>query len=260
MELNITLTLVKGPYLPINYQYELSSWIYKVIERADSEYSNFLHNEGFQSDGKQFRMFTFSQVDFRPYEIQGDKIKLLGKKVSFIVRFAVDSSMEHFIKGLFMQQQFMLGDKSTRVDFEVTGVETIAPPTFQTVMKYQCLSSICVSRLRDDHTTEYLSPEAVGYGKLLVQNLMRKSSALVSTTRNSEALPDFQFRLLNTPRKKGVHIKVNTSAHTQVVGYLFHFELTAPVELQELGYDAGFGEKNSMGFGCVELLKVQKDD
>jgi len=69
MELKITLTLVKGPYLPINYQYELSSWIYKVIERADSEYSNFLHNEGFQSDGKQFRMFTFSQVDFRPYEI-----------------------------------------------------------------------------------------------------------------------------------------------------------------------------------------------
>ncbi|MCB0538258.1 MAG: CRISPR-associated endoribonuclease Cas6, partial [Bacteroidetes bacterium] len=33
----------------------------------------------------------------------------------------------------------------------------------------------------------------------------------------------------------------------------FHFELTAPVELHEIGYEAGFGEKNSMGFGCVKF-------
>jgi len=253
MELKITLALVRGNQLPINYQSELSSWIYKVIARVDAEYSDFLHNKGFQSAGKQFRMFTFSQLDIRPYKVVGDKIRLLGKEVSFIIRFAVDSSLDHFIKGLFMQQHVGLGDRNNVVDFEVTGVETITPPTFQATMKYQCLSPVCVSRQRDDHTAEYLSPEAPGYGKLLVQNLVRKSSALVSTSGNSISLPDFHFRLLNTPRKKGVHIKVNTSAHTQVVGYLFHFELTATVELHELGYDAGFGEKNSMGFGCVSL-------
>ncbi|MCB0510972.1 MAG: hypothetical protein KDC72_00340, partial [Bacteroidetes bacterium] len=26
-----------------------------------------------------------------------------------------------------------------------------------------------------------------------------------------------------------------------------------PVELHEIGYEAGFGEKNSMGFGCVKF-------
>lgn len=238
--------------LPINYQYELSSWIYKVIERADSKYSDFLHNEGFQLAGKHFKMFTFSQLDLRPYEVTGSQVKLLGKEISFIIRFAVDTSLNPFIKGLFMHQRLGLGDRHNVVDLEVTGVETIVPPSFQTTMRYQCLSPICVSRSRPDRTAEYVSPEANGYGKLLAQNLVHKAAALVGGTDMPLPGTDgFHFRLLNKPRKKGLHIKAHTESHTQVIGYLFHFELTAPVELHEIGYEAGFGEKNSMGFGCV---------
>lgn len=255
MELALKLSIVKGNFLSLNYQYELASWIYKVIERADANYSQFLHNKGFEVDGRRFKMFTFSQLDTRPYEIVGNQIKLLGKEISFAVRFAVDSSMEHFIVGLFKQQRFGLGDKNSVIDFEVTGIETVAPPLFQPIMKYQCLSPICISRMRDDRTAEYLSPETPGYGKLLVQNLVRKSHALVGTSdTTTPSEPEFRFQLLNTPRKKGVHIKSHTAGHTQVIGYLFHFELTTPIELHELGYDAGFGEKNSMGFGCVNIL------
>jgi CRISPR-associated endoribonuclease Cas6 len=252
MELTLKFGVCSGSYLPINYQYELSSWIYKVIERADAQYADFLHNQGFQLNGKRFKMFTFSQLDARPYQVEGNRIRLLGKEISLTLRFAVDSSIDHFIKGLFLQQRFGLGDKYDVVDFEVIAVGTIAPPVFHTTMTYQCLSPICVSRARDDRTAEYLSPETPGYGGLLVQNLVRKSGALISATESySQDLPDFQFRLLNTPRKKGTHIKAQTESHTQVIGYLFHFRLTVPVELHELGYDAGFGEKNSMGFGCV---------
>lgn len=252
MELKLTFTRTHGDLLPANYQYELSSWIYKVLEKADQQYSDFLHNKGFQYEGRRFKMFTFSQLDLRPYEIKGPYIQLCGRTISLIIRFHVDASLEHFIKGLFMEQRFGLGDKNAVTDFEVTGIETIAPPVFRTTMTYQCLSPICVSRMRGDRTTEYLSPEAHGYGMSLVQNLVRKAAALATTTEAPEPeLPDFHFRLLNVPRKKGVHIRAHTAGHTQVIGYLFHFELTAPVDLHEIGYDAGFGEKNSMGFGTV---------
>lgn len=253
MELRLKFGVRNGNFLPINYQYELSSWIYKVIERADSQYADFLHNHGFQLDGKRFKMFTFSQLDTRPYQVEGNRIRLLGKEISLTLRFAVDSSMDRFIQGLFLQQRFGLGDKYNIVDFEVIAVETIAPPVFHTTMAYQCLSPICVSRPRDDRTAEYLSPDTPGYDRQLVQNLVRKANALISTAgASTRDLPDFRFQLLNTPRKKGLHIKAHTESHTQVIGYLFHFELTAPVELHELGFDAGFGEKNSMGFGCVK--------
>lgn len=255
MELNLTLSLVKGNLLPINYQYELSSWIYKVIQRADEQYSTFLHEKGFVADGRSFKLFTFSQLDLRPYEISGNYIRLLGKEASLNVRFHVDSSLEHFIRGLFMEQRFGLGDRHHVVGFEVTAVETAAPLIFQPTMHYQCLSPVCVSRLRrNDGSAEYLSPQDAGYGRLLIRNLQRKAHALEKAgDREEPGATEFSFRLLNTPRKKGIHIKANTLQHTQVVGYLFHFELTAPVELHEVGYYAGFGEKNSMGFGCVRL-------
>jgi CRISPR-associated endoribonuclease Cas6 len=255
MELRLTLSVCGGDTLPVNYQYPISSWIYRVISQADAGYAEFLHQGGFRHDWRHFKMFTFSQLDARPYRVFGNRMRLLGKEVSLTLRFAVDSSMEHFLTGLFLKQQLTLGDRYNRVDLEVTRVEAVAPPVFQETMSYRCLSPICVSRTRSDRTTEYLSPEAPDYGELLVRNLVHKSAALVTEGDTiSGDFPEFKFRLLNTPRKKGIHVKDYTDAHTQVIGYLFHFELTAPVELHEMGYDAGFGEKNSMGFGCVERV------
>lgn len=257
MELLLKFNRIRGNFLPANYQYELSSWIYKVIGRASEVYGDFLHEKGFAFESRKFKMFTFSQMDLRPYEISGNEIRLLGKEVSLIVRFFVDSSLEHFIKGLFMEQHFGLGASGTNstVDFQVVGVETKAVPTFTQIMRYQCLSPIVASTKRDDGSVAYLSPEAPGYARIFIQNLQHKQSAL-SVHHGQTEIPEktnfpFSFRLVNTPRKKGVTIKANTREETKVIGYLFHFELTAPVELHEIGYYAGFGEKNSMGFGCV---------
>jgi hypothetical protein len=55
--------------LPINYQYELSSLIYKIIDRADSAFSEFLHRQGYMAYGKNFRLFTFSRIQFDRYQV-----------------------------------------------------------------------------------------------------------------------------------------------------------------------------------------------
>ena len=33
--------------IPINYQYPTSAAIYKIIKKADAEFSSFLHDEGY---------------------------------------------------------------------------------------------------------------------------------------------------------------------------------------------------------------------
>lgn len=257
MELSLKLTRLRGNILPVNYQYALSSWIYKVIGRADDKYSAFLHEKGFALEGRKFKMFTFSQLDLRPYEIQGNKIRLLGNDISLIIRFLVDSSLEHFVKGLFMHQHCGLGDRFSQADFQVTGVETRAAPAFTETMRYQCLSPIVVSTKRDNGSVAYLGPEHEEYGRILLQNLARKQQALALHLNDSDtekASTNNAFRLLNTPRKKGITIKEHTEQETKVIGYLFRFELTASPELHEIGYYAGFGEKNSMGMGCASVL------
>ncbi len=258
MELLLTLTRIRGNQLPLNYQYAVSSWIYKVISRADSSYSEFLHERGFQFDKRSFKMFTFSQLDLRPYKIVGDAVHLLGDDVQLNVRFMVDASMENFIKGLFLHQHCGLGNQSYQVDFKVTKVEAQSAPVFRTTTRYECLSPIVVSALRDDYSTAYLSPHDIAFGPILIQNLVRKHAALAVHGDSDVAEyqgSDYSFRLLSEPRKKGTVIKEGTEKETKVIAYLFRFELTAPVELHEVGYYAGMGEKNAMGFGCVKLVK-----
>ena len=40
---------------------------------------------------------------------------------------------------------------------------------------------------------------------------------------------------------------------SKLIGYQFDFFLDAPAELIRIGYYTGFGEKNSVGFGCVGI-------
>ncbi|PIY05025.1 MAG: hypothetical protein COZ21_04960, partial [Bacteroidetes bacterium CG_4_10_14_3_um_filter_31_20] len=47
----------------------------------------------------------------------------------------------------------------------------------------------------------------------------------------------------------------NTPEETFLKGFLFDFKITAPHELIKIGYYAGFGKANSLGFGCAEVIE-----
>jgi CRISPR-associated endoribonuclease Cas6 len=97
-----------------------------------------------------------------------------------------------------------------------------------------------------------MTPDNPDYGAFMMSNLLRKQNALAYSgiqLMNHET--NWNFKILSEPRRKGIHIKEGTINHTQVIGYLGRFKLEAPIDLHEVGYYAGFGEKNSMGFGCV---------
>ncbi|MDO9635171.1 MAG: CRISPR-associated endoribonuclease Cas6, partial [Paludibacter sp.] len=53
---------VFGNTLPLNYQYELSSFVYSTIERSDAKYSEWLHSNWNMLDKKSFRLFSFSNL------------------------------------------------------------------------------------------------------------------------------------------------------------------------------------------------------
>jgi len=51
----------RGTLLPINYQYELSAWIYKVLNDGDPVFSEWLYFKGYKSKDKPLILFTFSK-------------------------------------------------------------------------------------------------------------------------------------------------------------------------------------------------------
>ena len=155
----------KSGFLPFSYQYELSSVIYKILESADATYSRFLHQEGYKLQNKRFKPFTFSMLQFDEFSIHKDHQRLehVGKTATLEIRFVVDKAAEEFIKGLFIHQQFGIGDKLSRVDYEVSRIESRAAPVFSRVMQYRCLSPVFISAARANGHAEYLSPTDVRY-------------------------------------------------------------------------------------------------
>jgi len=245
--------------LPINYQYELSSLIYKTIDRANSAFSAFLHQQGYLAFGNKFRLFTFSRLSFDKHKVirASGRIHHIGKEATFEISFLVDRASEEFIKGLFMDQVIVLGDKFSQVTYAVAGIYGLTPPEFKEVMTYRSISPLFIRQKRADGGEDYLQPSDKEFGNLLVRNLCSKTVAYASQREGEVAadlqILDFEFKALGKVYQNGVTIKQHSPYQTKLIGYLFEFELKVSPSLQEIGYYAGFGHLGSQGFGCVRV-------
>jgi len=254
--------LGKSPYiLPINYQYELSAWLYKIIHRGDKDFAVWLHKHGYMDSKRQYKLFTFSNLSLDKFRAQNDRLIIENPEAKLIVSFYAGEAAEPFIKGLFMNSEGSIGDKQSRVNFRITNVETLPVPSFNDEQTFNTLSPLVVSKLADsmEGKPKFLSPEDDNFEEILFQNLVNKYTAwLLSAggkekTINLKTSNNFSFKLLNKPKSRLITIKSGTEQQTKVRGYMFRFSLKAPVDILKLGYQSGFGEKNSLGFGCVEI-------
>jgi CRISPR-associated endoribonuclease Cas6 len=252
--------------IPVNYQYPLSAWIYHTLAEGDHEFSTFLHDSGFALGTKAFKFFTFSQLNFpaKGFKVEGDRLHILTGQCHLIVSFLLPLAMENFIKGLFKNQRFSIGDKISQTDLLVSSVEVLTEPGFNGKAIFTTTSPIMVGkRMENCKTASYLSPEETAFEQLLADNLIHKFTTalnygLISPGPELETDdPEITFKLLNKPRMRGIKVKAFTPEETKIIGYTFDFELKAPTALLQIGYVCGFGEKNSLGMGCVELKNIQ---
>lgn len=249
--------------IPVNYQYPLSSWIYHTIAEGNHEFSRFLHDTGFISGVKSYKLFTFSQLTFPPkgFRVENDRLHILGNKCYLIISFMAPSAVEHFIRGIFANQEFTISDQLSRASFKVNNVEILPEPVFSNSMNLRCISPVVIGKhVEQCKTAEYLAPGHISFNQILGDNLIHKFTAAVQAGLmtippvNTDLNSELSAEVLKKPRKWGVTIKANTPAQTKIIGYTFDFRIIAPSELIQTGYICGFGEKNAMGMGCVELI------
>ena len=260
MRLKLILQHKPNQALPINYNYLISAWIYKTLGNADQEFANWLHENGFGFGGKKYKLFTFSSLQPQWFDIDPKRqLFILSKPPTVLeLSFFVDETLKHLITGLFQNQKFSLGDLNHQVDFEVSAIEILQNPAFTNTMRFKTMTPVFISQnVEGDKNGQFLSPEDESYEAIFFQNLQRKISALNYSTGPLENLVfSHSFRLLSRPRSKMLHIKGSNKR-----GYLYDFEITAPVEMIEMGYFAGFGGQNSAaGMGMVRRLRLTEID
>lgn len=243
-----------GNIIPINYQYEQSAAIYKILSYGDKEYAEWLHENGFKLDnGKTFKLFTFSRFKIEKRKILNDRIQILSDTIEWQISFLPEKSTEKFITGIFNNQIFEIGDKKSCVQFIVKSIEVIPLPDFSESMQFCTMSPMCLKFKREDGKIDYISPKDVRAKRMLFVGLTEKYYS-VHGVKQDFSINDIVFDVLNDPKPALITIKSGSDAQTKVKGYMFKFRINAPVELLKVMYDAGAGSLCSQGFGCLKEI------
>lgn len=244
---------IHGNTLPFNYQYECSAVIYKMLAKSDAVFSQWLHDNGFQADKKQFKLFTYSRLLIPKFSVQGSYMKIHSDELEWNISFIPESSTQQFIQGIFGEQEFELGNRHARIHCRVQQIELTPPPLFTEKMQFSLLSPVCLTLKHPEKTEEYIAPDHPQASALIRQNLLDKHKAWLGTEFPGNDFP-FEIKILTKPRTALITIKAETPEESKIRGYMCDFEMIAPVQLMKIMYEGGIGGKNSMGFGMVKSI------
>ncbi len=266
MRIKIVLSPRTEPsFVPLD-QHALASLLYQVIGRVAPDYAAFLHEEGYSApqpqsaaSHKTFKLFTFS----RPYLPDTLLNKGHEERAWFArgnVVWQVSSPLLEFIEaltaGLIAQGEVALADARGQAQFVVESIEEMLPPPLVSELRCTTLSPVTVSVTETDvsgkRRKQFLWADDPRFGALVAANLQEKYRALCG----AEPAGDLQFAFDEAyiQRRGGVRkvSKLVLYKGTQIRAWQAPFTVTGDPALLRLGWEAGFGEANSKGFGLVE--------
>ena len=241
--------LRKGTELPLDHQHAVASLIYSALDSGSTEFAAKLHDVGFQSGGRTFKFFTFSRVLTHKAFRNGDQLVLEDPNIELQVSSPVNEFIEHLVAGLSRQEKLQIANGR----FRLTHSELIPPPRFAERMSFRALSPITESvRVAPDHPT-FLSL-ADNWSEVMQRNLRRKYEALHGHSPEDQRLVwTWDKDYIDNADRRRKRLSVLRDIHgIKVRGWLAPFVAEGSRELIELGYEAGFGARNSMGFGMSE--------
>lgn len=241
--------------IPLNYNYAVSALIYKTIAESSPEFAHKLHEKGFVVGEKTFKLFTFSRIETKDafVDFKLKRIFLNNPFIKLQVSSPIDEFLKNFVFGTFTKQTFRI-DKS---DFVLDSAETIEETEITEEMNFRALSPITQSIRNDKNETVYLLPKDA-WSEIITRNLQRKYEALYG-----KSLPDAKVEwkwnedYFTDERKQKKAEKLIDIKGIKVRGWLALFSVKGNRELIKLGYETGFGNKNSQGFGMAEILESQ---
>ena len=250
MRIKIVADVGEELTLPVNYNHLLAGVIYRFLAESDPEYASFLHEEGYRAAEKRFKLFTFSQLMAERRRISGDKIHFRST-LTWYVSSPVERFLSHFADTLLTEGQLSLAQHQ----LPIKDVTIPRIPRFQSEMRFRCLSPVVMTTIREHNGKQamhYCMPEDPALSELIRRNLMRKHEAILGRAPNDDTLRfDFDKTYIN--RRHGRVTRLVDYKGIKIRGVLCPFRVTGSPALIQIGYECGFGDKNSAGFGMVEV-------
>lgn len=252
MRVKLTLaSLQRGARLPLDYQFAVASLIYVTLSDASEDFATRLHDDGFKVEKRRFKLFTFSRIRPQRGRVIKDHLLLEEPQISFQLSSPVADFIEYFVSGLFQREIFNIAG----VNFRLEGAETLPQPELTSRMRFRSLSPVTETTNEEgERHARYLNLMD-DWSRIIQLNLVHKYKALYGHAPKDESLRwKWDRAYIDEAERRGRRLSVLADIHgIKVRGWLAPFTVEGSTELIEMGYEAGFGSRNSMGFGMSEM-------
>lgn len=242
MRIQLDLKTKNNFLIPFNYNHILSSIIYNKI--ADLDYAQKLHIS------KSFKFFTFSQINVDKIKIANKGLIAKNGKFSFSIsspdEFLIKSLLDGFFEDLCIHFQ--------NLPVQILNIKALKNPEFSAENNFKTISPIVVRKKRIVDGEEKiwdLSPSDEFFRRL--ENNLIKKYLTFNKLEETDKTVEIYSEMRNVKRKRIAITKPNQNT-TYTRAYNMDLILNGDVELIKFAYDCGLGEKNSMGFGMINLI------
>ncbi|OGU42413.1 MAG: CRISPR-associated endoribonuclease Cas6 [Ignavibacteria bacterium RIFOXYB2_FULL_35_12] len=257
MRLKLSLDADKNSVLSPNYNYPLSAAIYNLLRFGSPEFSKFLHDIGFRQNGRTYKLFCFA-LKFDQIKISDGLINMISPKANlYITSPLIDDFIKNFVIGTFEEQKIKIYSNYRTTEFRIAQMELVPNDFISEETKFLLHSPMVLSTVRkyeDGKMVQYyLRPDdKKEINRIITSNLLSKYKLIYGkelTTDELELEWDQQYLSKHERVTKKITINESDKNSVDVIGIQAPFMLKGNPKLIKVGYDCGFGEKNSMGFG-----------
>ncbi len=258
MRIKIHLENIKNDYIkiPIEYNEIVQAFIYDNLNVDTAE---LIHNSGFLYQKRKFKLFTFSRILSYSQPEKDKKYFLFKNRISIVVCSLIDKMIQELALNLIKKQNVKLGQQELKIhSIEVeknnqisgkTKIKTLSPITIYSTVK-----------INNSKKTYFYSPSEKEFSNLIIQNLIRKYKSYPQTNITTENLN--QEETGGNYYIKPIKYKENIVKYKNTVIKAYHgiFEVFLPEHLYFVALNAGMGNKNSQGFGCIKIIHANQKE
>lgn len=229
--------------IPINYQYYLTSSLYSYIGESDPEFADYIHEEGFGDENRNFKLFTYSYL-------RGSNMKACYEEIRIepgCFRWYIASPLEDILKAIVDGMMKTGKLHIRREEFYIDSIKGIINPDFKRAENFICNSPIVATEKRRDGSVHYVDEFDRSFNDAINRNLCEKYEVLYGEKYRGDGI---YVASKKKPKHKLVRYK-----DIKIRGLYDKFSIIGDPVLMNIAYDTGLGMKNSMGFGMIERSK-----
>lgn len=212
-------------------------------------FGSFLHDEGFISANRRFKLFAFSWPRGKRKVVFTEQDLIFQPPIRITVTTPVHLTVSGIADGVLGKPTIRIGNNT----LFCSGITLKNPIAEREEISVYALSPItCYSTLykkTGEPYTVYHNPSEADFTEQIHTNLIRKFNAI----KPEAALPEGKALLIPSKNIREQVARFRPDDPRPIKGWWGRFILQGPKELLQIALDCGLGAKNSAGFGCIEL-------